>query len=168
MLVRRELLERIGGLSAIRDAVIDDVALAKACKKAGGRLWLGYHPGVQSTRSYHSLGAIWNMVARSAYTQLGYNPVLLAVCVVALFVVFVWPALALLVGPPELRPWSLVTYLAMTRTYAPLVTYLRCSRVWSFALPVASLLYLGMTISSAWRYYRGTRTEWKGREYRSS
>lgn len=168
MLVRRELLERIGGLAAIRDAVIDDVALATACKRAGGRLWLGYHPGVQSTRSYHSLAAIWNMVARSAYTQLGYNPLLLVLCVLGLCLVFVWPAVALLCGPPHLRLWALVAYLAMTRTYAPLVTYLRCSPVWSFALPPAALFYLGMTLSSAWRYHRGIRTRWKGRDYRAS
>src|SRR5262249_13369862 len=51
-LVRRELMERIGGMEAIRDAVIDDVSLGRACKAAGGRLWLGYHPGVESTRRY--------------------------------------------------------------------------------------------------------------------
>ncbi len=165
MLVRKELLERAGGIDAIRDAVIDDIALAKACKRAGGRLWLGYHPGVQSTRSYGSLGAIWAMVARSAYTQLNYNPLLLAVCVFGLFVVFVWPALALLGFAAGRKLWGLVAVLAMARTYLPFVRYLGCGSLWSLTLPVAATLYTAMTVTSAWWYYRGTRTRWKGREY---
>lgn len=168
MLVRRELLERIGGLDTIRDAVIDDVALARACKRAGGRLWLGYHPGVQSTRGYGSFQAVADMVARSAYTQLGYNPLLLAGCVLGLFLVFVWPLVALLFGGPVARWWSVVAIAAMARTYLPLVRYLGCHSAWALALPLAAALYLWMTILSAWRYYRGTRTRWKGREYRTS
>lgn len=167
MLVRRELLERAGGLDVIRDAVIDDVALARACKRAGGRLWLGYHPGVQSTRGYGSVQAVADMVARSAYTQLGYNPLLLGVCVVGLFFIFVWPAIALLFAGPFARWWAALAFLAMVRTYMPLVRYLGCTWPWALTLPVAAALYLWMTVLSAWRYYRGTRTRWKDRDYRT-
>ncbi len=168
MLVRRELLERAGGLEVIRDAVIDDVALARACKRAGGRLWLGYHPGVQSTRGYGSVQAVADMVARSAYTQLGYNPLLLGACVLGLFLVFVWPMIALLFARSAARWWAAVAFLAMVRTYMPLVRYLGCAWPWALTLPVAAALYLWMTVLSAWRYYRGTRTRWKGREYRAA
>jgi glycosyltransferase involved in cell wall biosynthesis len=40
MLVRREALERAGGLASIRGDVIDDVNLAKAVARAGGRVRL--------------------------------------------------------------------------------------------------------------------------------
>ncbi|MCX8073908.1 MAG: glycosyltransferase [Candidatus Binatia bacterium] len=168
MLVRRELLERAGGIEAIRDAVIDDVALARVCKRAGGHLWLGYHRGVQSTRNYGSVRAVADMVARSAYTQLGYNPWLLVLCVVGLFLVFVWPAWALLFSGPPARWWGALAYIAMVRTYLPAVRYLDCRAPWALALPLSAALYLWMTVLSAWRYYRGTRTRWKGREYRAA
>lgn len=44
-LVRREALERAGGVAAIRGAVIDDVSLARAVKRAGGRTWLAWPSG---------------------------------------------------------------------------------------------------------------------------
>lgn len=168
MLVRASLLERIGGLAAIRDAVIDDVALGQACKRAGGRLWLGYHPGVQSTRGYENLGTIWNMVARSAYSQLGYQPLALVATVVGLALVFLAPPLVALCGHGGMRWWGLAAYLAMTRTYLPTVRYLRCPRRWALTLPVAAALYTAMTVWSAVRYYSGTRTAWKGRTYPTS
>ncbi len=167
MLVRRELIDGIGGLDAIRDAVIDDVALARACKSTGGRLWLGYHPGVQSTRGYGSVSAVADMVARSAYTQLGYNPLLLVGCVIGLFLVFVWPFIVLMSTEPLSRVSGLVAFLAMARTYRPLVRYLGCTAIWALTLPLAATLYLWMTMLSAWRYHRGTRTRWKGRDYRT-
>lgn len=165
MLIHVSLLERIGGLEAIRDAVIDDVSLAQACKSQGGRLWLGYYPGVESTRGYASLSAIWDMVARSAYSQLGYNPLALLFAVAGLLAVFVLPLVSAFCGVAGVRWWGWASYLAMVRTYAPMVRYLGCSLLWAFTLPLAALLYAGMTISSALRYYRGTRTSWKGRTY---
>jgi hypothetical protein len=41
MLIRYEMLEKIGGIAAIRGELIDDCALARAVKQAGGRVWLG-------------------------------------------------------------------------------------------------------------------------------
>ncbi len=168
MLVRTTLLDRIGGMEAIRDAVIDDVALARACKQLGGHLWLGYYDGVQSTRGYPSLGAIWNMVARSAYSQLRYNPVALVFTLFGMVTVFLLPVAAAFCGHGGARWWGWIAYLSMVRTYVPVVRYVGCSLRWAFALPIAALLYTAMTLSSAIRYYRGTLTAWKGRTYRVS
>lgn len=165
MLVRADLLERSGGIAAIRGAVIDDVALGRACKDAGGRLWLGYHAGVVSTRGYDTLSAIWDMVARSAYTQLHYRPLALLGCVIGLAYVYLLAPAAVIWGHGWTRGLGLIAYGAMVRTYLPMVTYLGCRRVWALLLPVSALLYTGMTISSAWRYHRGTRTRWKDRQY---
>jgi hopene-associated glycosyltransferase HpnB len=165
ILVRAPLLGRIGGMAAIRDAVIDDCALARASKDAGGRLWLGYDPGVTSTRGYPSLRAVWDMVARSAYTQLRLSPLLLAGCVLGLGWVFVLPIAAILVGTPLERVFGLVACAAMVRTYLPMVRWLGCRSTWALALPLSALLYTGMTISSAWRHHRGAGAAWKGRAY---
>ena len=80
MLVRRRALDAAGGLAPIRGALIDDVALGRLLKRppARGRCWLGLSTGVRSVRPYVGLADLWNMVARSAYTQLRYSPWLLA------------------------------------------------------------------------------------------
>ena len=41
MLIRPAALERIGGIAAIRQEIIDDCALARAVKRSGGKVWLG-------------------------------------------------------------------------------------------------------------------------------
>lgn len=164
ILVRRELMQRIGGMEAIRDAVIDDVAFGTACKRAGGRIWLGYDPEVNSTRGYDDLAGIWNMVARSAYTQLWYSPLVLAGCIAGLVYMFLLPVLAILFGAGLVRVLGLVCYGAMVRTYLPMNVYLRAGWRWALLLPVAATLYAGMTLSSAWRYHSGAGAAWKGRK----
>ncbi len=165
VLVRRELLERIGGMQAIWNAVIDDCSLARALKDAGGRLWLGYDAGVSSTRGYPTLGAIWDMVARSAYTQLRHSPLIVAGCVLGLAYVFFVPVAAIGFGSGAARLCGLVAYAAMVRTYLPMVRWLGCAPAWALAMPLSAALYTGMTISSALRHHRGAGAAWKGRSY---
>jgi len=165
VLLRTTLLERIGGMAAIRDAVIDDCSLARACKDAGGRLWLGYDAGVDSTRGYPSLAAVWDMVARSAYTQLRLNPLIVAGCVLGLGFVFLVPLAAIAAGSAPARLLGLVAYAAMVQTYLPMVRWLGCAPGWALALPLSATLYAAMTVSSAWRHHRGAGAAWKGRAY---
>ncbi|MGH7894454.1 MAG: glycosyltransferase [Candidatus Binatia bacterium] len=165
ILVRATLLERVGGMAAIRDAVIDDCSFAGVCKRAGGRLWLGYDPGVGSTRGYPGLGAIWDMVARSAYTQLRHSPLILGGCVLGLAYVFGLPTAAVALGSGPIPLLGLVAYAAMVWTYRPMVAYLGCRPGWALVLPVSAGLYTAMTISSAWRHHRGAGAAWKGRAY---
>ena len=77
VLIRRRALDRIGGIAAIRGALIDDVALAAAVKP-GGPIWLGHTRLARSIRPYPAFADIWRMVARSAYVQLRHSPLLLA------------------------------------------------------------------------------------------
>ncbi|MBY0276893.1 glycosyltransferase [Candidatus Binatia bacterium] len=165
VLVRATLVERIGGMAAIRHAVIDDCALARACKDAGGKLWLGYDAGVVSTRGYPSLGAVWDMVARSAYTQLRLDPLILLGCIAGLAFIFLVPVAAIVLGAGVTRALGLLTYAAMIRTYLPMVRWLGCAPAWAAALPLSATLYAAMTVSSAWRHHRGAGAAWKGRAY---
>src|SRR4029077_1813718 len=76
MLVRADALRAAGGIDAIRDALIDDCALAAAMKKQGP-IWIGLTSRVQSIRPYPHWDDIRRMVARSAYAQLRYSPLIL-------------------------------------------------------------------------------------------
>ncbi len=77
MLVRRERLRAAGGLAAIRDALIDDCALAKLLK-SHGPISITLTDRVHSIRAYPAVGDIRRMVSRTAYAQLRYSPLLLA------------------------------------------------------------------------------------------
>src|SRR4051794_36185669 len=73
MLARTDVLRDAGGIDAIRDALIDDCALAAEMKKQGP-IWIGLTERVQSIRPYPHWSDIRHMVARSAYAQLRYSP----------------------------------------------------------------------------------------------
>lgn len=168
MLIRRRALDRIGGIAAVKGALIDDCALARAVKDTGGSLRLDLTNAATSIRPYPSLGSIWNMVARSAFAQLHYSPSLLAGTTIGLAIIYLLPPL-LLVADIDVARWlGLAGWAMMSLAYLPMVRFYRQSPVWVILLPVTTLIYLGATIASAWRHYRGRGGSWKGRvEWRS-
>jgi hopene-associated glycosyltransferase HpnB len=167
VLVRRSVLVSAGGLAAIRGALIDDVALARLVKRGGsGRIWLGLSTSVRSLRAYPRLADLWDMVARSAYTQLRHSVALLAGTVVGLLVLYAVPPVAFLVGlvgQPVVAALGLVGWAAMAGSYLPMLRRYGLSVFWAPLLPVIALLYAGMTVDSAWRHRRGRGGTWKGR-----
>jgi hopene-associated glycosyltransferase HpnB len=168
-LVRRIALERAGGLDVIHDAVIDDVALARALKRTGSRTFLGLGDLADSVRPYDSLGALWQMIARSAYAQLRRNPLVLAGTVVGLAVVFVVPPVATVVGlvGSSAPVWGCgaAAWLLMAATFMPMLRYYGQPLAAAFLLPATATLYLAMTIDSARQHHLGPGAAWKGRTY---
>jgi hopene-associated glycosyltransferase HpnB len=163
VLVDTEVLRRVGAFACLRDALIDDCALARQVKNAGYRSWMGLSRDVISLRPYGSLTSIHDMVARTAFTQLGYS-VWLLLGVTLIFMVAYGAPFVLLDVPID-RPWALIAWAAMTLSYLPILRYYRMSPLWALLLPLSAALYLGMTWSSAIRYWRGVRSQWKGRRY---
>ncbi len=163
MLVRQEALERAGGLAAIKDALIDDVALGKLIKQSGHRIWLGLTTSISSRRPYATLKDLWHMVARSAYTQLRNSPLLLTGCVLGLLLIFVVPPLAVATGPTATRILGLLAWLVMAGTYAPMLRFYGLPVWLAPALPAVAVLYTAMTIDSARRHWLGRGAAWKGR-----
>jgi hopene-associated glycosyltransferase HpnB len=163
MLLRRSVLERIGGLAAIKGALIDDCALAAAIKGTGGRLWLGLTQETHSLRDYPALGDIWRMVARTAFTQLRYSPLLLLGTMLGMALTYVAPPALLFAGDGLAAGLAGTTWLAMALAYAPMLRFYGLSPARGLLLPAIALVYLGATLDSARRHWLGRGGEWKGR-----
>lgn len=171
ILLRREALTRIGGVAAIRDALIDDCALAAAVKASrparSGGIWLGLAEGARSIRPYRGLKPIWDMVARTAYTQLHHSPLLLLGTLAGMVLTYLAPPLLLLATPWHQQPWTALAaglaWLLMSLSLLPTLRLYR--QPWWIAplLPLAAGLYSAMTFDSAWRHRRGLGGQWKGR-----
>ena len=174
MLIRHESLAKAGGLAPIRGALIDDVAMGRLIKRQRGRSWLGVSRQVVSVRPYPGLASLWQMVARSAYTQLRYSPVLLAGTL---------PGCCSCTrcrrparspgwcpaggrrgrpGGPHVRrgPGRLGADVAELPAHAEAY---RLSPLRAPGLPLIALLYAAMTADSARRHYAGRGAEWRGR-----
>ncbi len=166
MLLRTETLHDIGGMASIRDAIIDDCALARKVKDRGWRLWLGLSDSSRSLRHYDTLAEFRTMVSRSAYEQLNRSPVMLLLALTGLFWAFVMPALYALgfvFGEPGPHLPGLAAFGLMTATFLP-VLRLHGLPAWrALLLPLVAVLYGAMTLSSALSRMTGRGGNWRGR-----
>jgi hopene-associated glycosyltransferase HpnB len=170
MLVRRSALDRIGGVEPIRHHLIDDCQLAAMLKKEGP-IWLGLSDQIISERSYKHLFEIWNMVARTAYEQLGNSLMAVIGAALAMLIIYILPTMSaaffLLFGPVNLIIGGLVCWVLMGIAFKPTLTFFGMSQVWSLLLPLAAFLYVLMTVSSAINHMQGRGSAWKGRYYKT-
>ncbi|MGB3509394.1 MAG: glycosyltransferase [Microcoleaceae cyanobacterium] len=171
ILIRQQVLDEIGGIEVIKNALIDDCALAKAVQKksTNQKIWLGLTSETKSRRTYADLASIWNMVARTAFTQLNYSPLLLVGTVVGMTLVYLAPSLVIILGVIfgywELVLIALLARLLMYLTYLPTIKFYQSSSRYALSLPAVAFLYTLMTIDSAWRHWQGRGGNWKGRVY---
>jgi len=162
MLVERQALRAAGGIEAIRGALIDDCALGKRLKTVGP-VWLGLTQQVTSLRPYRSFGDVRRMVARSAYHQLGYSPLLLAAIVAGLSVTFLAPPLLTAFAPGAGHLIGGLTWGLMAIAFQPTLRLYRLWPLWGLGLPIIAALYLSFTLDSAYQHRRGRGGLWKGR-----
>src|SRR5947209_1495708 len=174
MLIRRTVLDRAGGVAAIRGALIDDVAMGRLIKGQRGRTWLGVTREVVSVRPYPGLASLWQMVARSAYTQLRYSPALLAGTLLGLLFLYALPPAGTIAGLVALEASrgspaavafgaGLAGWALMSLSFLPLLRLYRLSPLRAPGLPLIALLYAAMTADSARRHYAGLGAQWRGR-----
>jgi hopene-associated glycosyltransferase HpnB len=162
MLVRRIALAAAGGIGSIRDALIDDCALASRLKRQGP-VWLGLTHRVASLRAYPFLGDIRRMVARSAYAQLRFSPWLLAATVAGLALAYLAAPAITLAAAGSARWIAAAAWMLMALAYWPMLRFYRRSPLWAPMLPAIAAVYLAFTLDSAVQHARGRGGLWKGR-----
>jgi hopene-associated glycosyltransferase HpnB len=162
MLVRADALRAAGGIDVIRDALIDDCALAGAMKKQGA-IWLGLTDRVVSIRPYTTWGDIRRMVARSAYAQLNYSPLTLAGTVAGLVLTYLVPPFMALFASRYAQLFGLLGWVLMAISFQPILRFYRLSPLWGIALPAITFLFMLYTLDSAYQYAAGKGGAWKGR-----
>jgi hopene-associated glycosyltransferase HpnB len=162
MLVRAEALRQAGGIEVIRNALIDDCALA-AILKARGPIWLGLTERARSIRRYPHFADIRRMVSRSAYAQLGYSPLLLLGTLAGMGLTYLAPPLIALAGSGLARALGLVAWLLMAIALQPTLRFYRVSPLWGIGLPAIAFCYTLFTFDSALQFARGKGGLWKGR-----
>lgn len=174
ILIRREAYEAVGGHAAVREEILEDMALARRLKEAGRPLRLVYTHDLSRTRMYDRLRDAWQGLSRFAYPMLKHSPVLLAIAGLAAFIAAWVPwlcfaaALARAVSSP---PAGLLAAAGLALALAPISGLQECycmvnvRRRWALALPLSSLLLWSAALWSAWCHYSGRGVTWKNRRY---
>lgn len=172
VLLKRQALEDIGGIAAIKDRLIDDCALGAAVKRAGYPIWLGHGRESYSLRGYDDFSSLSQMVTRTAFAQLGYSNVLLLGTVIGMTLIYLVPPLmvftGLFLGLESVALIAALAWFLMMFAYRPTVKLYDLSGLWAIFLPFTAVLFEFFTLKSAWAHWRGGHTGWKGRDYASS
>ncbi|HZD51419.1 MAG TPA: ABC transporter substrate-binding protein [Woeseiaceae bacterium] len=165
VLLRSAALAEAGGFASLRNALIDDCALAARIKHAGWPVHIALSHDVTSVRACPRLADVWRLVARSAYTELRSSPVRLLACTLAMGLLFVSPLLGAFAGEGATRWAGAVAWCGLALTQVPVLRFYRLNPARALVLPAAAMLFLAMTWHSAWQHRRGRGAAWKGRRY---
>lgn len=173
MLFRRASYEALGGHASVRRKVAEDLALALRAKRQGMQVHLVQGLDQLSTRMYASLGALIRGWMKNAYAG-GIEALPPGRVFRALYPVMLLTPILFWLAPPVVLglwlggvvsdgagTWALTTSAILLGWW--LIVYGAMTRPWyALAAPVGNLL-LGYIFLRA--IARGTRVEWKGREY---
>ncbi|MEW2473414.1 glycosyltransferase family 2 protein [Micromonospora gifhornensis] len=157
---------RAGGHAAVADRVLEDIELARAVKRAGGRVALADGSRLASCRMYDSWPQLRDGYTKSLWATFGH-PLAAALVVGLLLLLYTAPPLvavaALLAGAPSLAGVAALTYLAgvVGRVVSARATG---GRAWPDALshPV-SVAVLGWLTLRSYHLRKRRRLSWRGR-----
>lgn len=163
---RREAYERIGGFGAVRDAIVDDMAICRRAKELDERVVFVDGQHLATTRMYSNAREVWEGFSKNFYAGVGANPFALAFVVTLYFVAFVFPYLRfgweLAVGVPSLAATVAVLFNIGARS---LLAHRLGHGVLTVVLhPLGALAVIAIGLNSAWWTMRG-QIRWRGRAY---
>jgi hypothetical protein len=158
LVVDAAALARAGGFAAVRAEVLDDLALARAVKRAGGRVGVADGAGLAACRMYDGWADLRAGYRKSLWAAFGPAPASAAVAA-TLALTYVVPAVAAVRGSRT----GLVGYGAGVASRV-LAARRSGGRAWPDALahPVSVAALLGL-LASSWRGHRRGELTWKGR-----
>ncbi|GGG20734.1 glycosyltransferase [Paenibacillus abyssi] len=168
LLIDAKTYRQVGGHEAIRCELVDDMALARAVKRARGRVTLADVRGVVHMRMYHNAAEVWAGYKKNMYAGLGRNPLLLAVVFMMYSLLYLLPAAAVLLSPwqPQLLVPGLLGYAAGAAVKMA-IDRMQSQPVWlGLFLPfsIAAVIAIGIASWAASAFGKGYA--WKGRAYR--
>lgn len=153
---------RAGGHAAVRGDVLDDVALLRAVKRAGGRGVVADGTHVASCRMYDTGEELVEGYTKSLWSAFG-SPAGAAGVVSLLALLYVVPPVAAVAGPtPALRAWGATGYAAGVAGRVLVARRTGGRQLDSAAHPVSVAAFGGL-VAESWRRKRSGRLTWRGR-----
>ncbi|ABB23130.1 glycosyltransferase [Pelodictyon luteolum] len=174
ILFRREFYWKVNGHEAVRDALVEDVWLCMAVKKAGGRVLSFNGTDALSCRMYRNFREVWEGFSKNVFAGLGSS-----IPGLAAFVLFT--------AAFHLAPWGFLLYALFVGASGPALVLLpllqlavalsgrvlvarRFDQPTALTLldPLARGLLLAIALNSLREARWGGGALWKGRRYRFS
>lgn len=159
--VRRQAYDRIGGFSAVRNAIVDDMAFCRRAKQAGLRVLFADGAEIARCRMYRSAREVIEGFSKNLYLGLGARPERLAFVLALYVMTFLAPMLGVLQGAPW-AGWGLACVLLLRLLVA--LRYGHSTRWSVFGHPLSVLAFVVIGLNSM-RWSMIGRVRWRGRIY---
>ena len=164
-LIRRPLLESIGGFASLKDAVVDDVALARRARQAGARTVVCRADDLVAVRMYHNGREIVEGFTKNVFATFGRNYLWASANLIAMFVVHILPYMFAITG--DVLAISAVVLISVVRVVLFSTLRFRLDNA-IFLHPLMVLFWAYIFVRSMW--ITGVRNElrWRGRVYNAA
>jgi len=173
-LMKRTVLDRVGGYEALKDEVMEDVRLADRIKRLRARLMIDRAPALIRTRMYSTFGEMWECSTKNWFSGVNFSFPFALLCVVSMYLGAVVPVLialgsllALAVGVNTelglvIVPAAL-SWLLQVLIMAVVARRSGVSMVYAFTAPLGVAVIYAMLLDSSVRITTGRGVTWKGR-----
>lgn len=165
MLFRRAAYAAIGGHAGVKTAIVEDIELARAIKRAGLRLAVADGTRSVRCRMYRNLPEIWNGFSKNLYPAFGGQPAPFWFSMALLGIFFVAPYF--LLGQASVRGLAAAAIALALVMRLLLALRLRQSPWAVLGHPLAMLFTLAVGLRSYQASRSGRTIPWKGRTYNS-
>lgn len=170
MLFRSAAYQRVGGHAAVQGEIAEDAALARRCRRAGGRVVLLDGSDQVDVHFYHGFYEAWQGLTKSIFAVLEYR-ILPSLLMSAFYgLLFVWPVVLLGSGLWQGRMNELALRIAVVQILLnaalcyTVAARLRLPRITAAFYPITILLTILMMLDSI-RRAAFTGIPWKQRVY---
>lgn len=171
-LMRRSVLDRVGGYERLKDEVMEDVRLADRIKRSRARLLIDRAPTLIRTRMYRTFREMWECSTKNWFSGMNFSFSLALLCVVSMYLGAVAPplialaaAIAILFGT-DLS--SLFIPAALSWVFQVLIMAVinrrsGVSPLYALTSPLGLGVIYAMLFDSSIRITTGKGVMWKGR-----
>lgn len=175
ILVRKKYYDSVGGHTAVKGEMVEDLKLGMALKAAGAKHRVATAGQLQWCRMYDGWGDMWEGLTKNAYAGLEHKwwaalGVVLAVVLLNVGpVVYAVASVVWLIFSPGWFPTatlivSLLTVAWQARALNAGRKLMNMSWPYAWTLPMGSAVYGVIIVASVWQYHT-TGNAWKGRRY---
>lgn len=157
---RRSCYEAIGGHAALRGEVVEDIALARAVKRAGFRMLLTSGVGALRCRMYRSPGEVLRGFSKTFFAAFDFRAAAFIPMLLFMLLVFVLPFLWLAIDA-QLFVLTAIGLNVLLRAFMSI----RLRHGWLSVIlhPLGILGAVGIGMHAIWQRYRRGSVIWKDR-----
>ena len=170
LMIRRQVYDRLGGHEALRQAILEDIGLARLTKQVGGKIMIADAKELFSIRMYHSLHEIWVGWRKNVFLAFKKSVVktLYYVVVILGFTLTPWVMVGVHAAIDSgwvLQSLSGIGLLLALFTEMSLCEELQLEKRYAFLFPLGAVILSAILINSMWQILFRGRSEWRGRTY---